>query len=153
VGKLGTFTAAQVLTAAELNTGAGAAASYSPTYANLTIGNGVVTAKYNNFGRTYFFKWRLTLGTTSAVGSGPIISLPQVMADSIEAYSFIGVAIDGATGYYPLKCIPSTSASVGLNVFNASATYTTETGMTSTIPVALGNADAIILCGTYEGTS
>jgi hypothetical protein len=60
-----------VLTAADLagitNGAAGAWASYTPTWTNLTVGNGTVVAAYKQIGKTAFFRIAITFGTTTTV--------------------------------------------------------------------------------------
>ena len=51
-------------------------ASYTPTYTNLTVGNGTVTSRYGQSGKFVFFYWRLVLGSTSSIGGAPKITVP-----------------------------------------------------------------------------
>jgi hypothetical protein len=50
--------------------------SYTPTFTNLTVGNGSVTAEYQRVGNLVFVYVSLTLGSTSSVGNAPFFSLP-----------------------------------------------------------------------------
>jgi hypothetical protein len=61
----GTFASGQVLTAAELNA-AGAWTSFTPSWVNLTPGNGVVSAAYSQFNKILFVRVKLTWGTTTS---------------------------------------------------------------------------------------
>lgn len=51
-------------------------AAWTPTYTNLTVGNGTVTSRYGQSGKFVFFYWRLVLGSTSSIGSAPKITVP-----------------------------------------------------------------------------
>lgn len=55
-------------------------ASWSPTLTNLTIGNGSQTARYMQIGDTVFWYFQFVLGSTSAVGTDPQISIPVAAA-------------------------------------------------------------------------
>lgn len=54
----------------------GAWTTYTPTYTNLTIGNGTVTARYCQIGKVVVVFWSLTWGSTTSTGSYPFVSLP-----------------------------------------------------------------------------
>jgi hypothetical protein len=54
--------------------------TWSPTLSNLTQGNGTIEAKYIQIGKTVYFRFTFILGTTSAVGSIPTITLPVTSA-------------------------------------------------------------------------
>lgn len=69
-----------------LVTGAGtswAMQTWSPTLANLTVGNGATTAEYTQIGKRVFFRFFFLLGSTSAVGSNPTLTLPVTAASLI----------------------------------------------------------------------
>jgi len=54
--------------------------TYVPTLTNLTKGNGTITAAYRRrWGNTADVRFKFTLGTTSAVGTAPEVSLPTGM--------------------------------------------------------------------------
>lgn len=64
-----------------INTIAGAWATWTPTWTNLTVGaGGAVTARYLKIGKTAFYRVKFTYGTGSTVGSGPRFSLPFTLA-------------------------------------------------------------------------
>lgn len=50
--------------------------AWTPTLTNLTLGNGVMAASYSQSNKTVDFRFKFTLGTTSAVGTGPSFTLP-----------------------------------------------------------------------------
>lgn len=51
-------------------------ASWSPTWANFTVGNATTDYKYIQIGKTVFFRVQVTLGSTSVMGSNPTFTLP-----------------------------------------------------------------------------
>lgn len=149
--KLGTFVDGGVPVAADLNAGAAAWGTWSPTYTNLTVGNGSVTAKYGYYGRVPFAKWSFTMGTTSAIGSAPTVSLPVNFSNSIET----GICryTDTGTANYPGSVLPATSSTVGLYAWLASGTYVSATALSSTIPFTWGSTDVLTFTIFYEATS
>lgn len=65
--------------------------SWTPTWTNITIGNGTVTAKYKQIGKTVFARVSVTGGSTSSGNGGAVqqISLP-VPAASQTVYAPLG---------------------------------------------------------------
>lgn len=63
--------------------------TWSPSYANLTIGNGTVVSIYSQIGKTVNMYFKFTLGSTSAVGTAPTITLPvTAVATSFTDHGF-----------------------------------------------------------------
>lgn len=50
--------------------------SWTPTYTNLTIGNGTVVSTYLQVGKLVHFYWRFTVGSTSSSAVNMRVSLP-----------------------------------------------------------------------------
>lgn len=50
--------------------------SWTPTWTNLTIGNGVVSAKYRQVGKTVDYRVKVTFGSTTALTGTPTFTLP-----------------------------------------------------------------------------
>ena len=50
--------------------------AWTPTYTNITVGNGTVSARYVQIGPFVMLDWYLTFGSTSSMGTGPKVSLP-----------------------------------------------------------------------------
>jgi hypothetical protein len=49
---------------------------WTPTWTNVTVGNGTLTAKYSRMGTTAFVDLAFQLGSTSAITGNPVFSLP-----------------------------------------------------------------------------
>jgi len=62
-------------------------ASYTPTYTNLSIGNGTVTARYGQSGKFVSVSWRLVFGSTTSITGQPSITLPVTAANLASAGS------------------------------------------------------------------
>lgn len=72
--------------------GSGAAndwAAWTPTWANLTVGNATQTARYVQSGKTVFFSLKLVLGSTSSVGTGPTFTWPVTAASTASAQASV----------------------------------------------------------------
>lgn len=106
----------------------GAWTPYTPTLSNLTLGNGSMSAAYLLVGKDLRVRFRLTLGSTSAVGTNAGFSLPvpivstQVLAGSIS---------DASTNVYDGSAICSGSTATFLSsvgVLTASSPFVWTTG-------------------------
>jgi hypothetical protein len=151
----GTFTSA-VLTAAELNTAGGAWTTYTPTYTNFTLGNGTVNwAKYEQVGRTVTVKFKVTLGSTSVMGSAPTISLPATAVDTSGAVG-TGLCFDASAGnIWPTTAVMISTSTVGTYVGLASGTFLAYSVVSNTQPfgVAWTTSDYWLMQFTYEAAA
>lgn len=155
MAKLGTFVAAQILTAAELNAGVAAGTTWTPTYANITVGNGTAIAKYGFVGRLVVCRWQLTLGSTSAVTAGATVGLPVTAADSVALTNGVCTFFDtSATATY-IGFTSSSALAVAFNAIDASGTYAKLAAISSTVPfgAAFATGDVIGFTLVYEATS
>lgn len=135
----------------------GAWETWSPTYSNLTIGNGIVTAKFKRIGKTVHFRFLFQLGTTSSVGTTPTISLPFTAASGYSAGAIaenanIGVSkfLDSGNANFFGYTYMSTNTTFSPQGVGTSATYATAAGLNASIPFTWGTGDAMFITGTYE---
>jgi hypothetical protein len=133
--------------------------SWTPSYANLTIGNGTVKAFFKRIGKTVHFRWVFQLGSTSVVGSGPTITLPiPAIADSYDAGAVqesanIGhckLLDSGTANYFANLALTTTGTVFSPQVIGSAGTYTNVAGISATVPFTWGTGDAMFCVGTYE---
>lgn len=123
--------------------------SFTPTYTNLTLGNGTVTARYGLHGNIVFVYTKIVLGTTSSVGSYPTISLP--FAPTTSGGPFTCALTDaGSTVYLGTVYLTPGQASVGPQTNNAASTTLQMAVLNATTPFTWGNGDIIEYFLTYE---
>jgi hypothetical protein len=152
---LGTFTAGQVLTAAELNA-IGTWTAYTPVWtgagSNPAIGNGVIEGRYVEINNLVVVKVRIGMGSTTTYGSGRYdVSLPVNYANSTAFNTVFGSA------YFNDSSLAT--AVIGVTVAGASAstvTFRISAGgfgdVTPTSPFTFANGDAINLLAVYEAS-
>lgn len=134
----------------------GAWSSWTPTWTNLTVGNGVETGAYKQVGKTVFFRYKLVFGTTTAITGGDPRVTPPVTVNT--AYSRVTTGFghslyyDAAPNYFPGYCGVAQTDQTKIQpwIYNVSGTYSTVSGYTATVPVAFGTGDEIHFNGTYE---
>lgn len=130
--------------------------SWTPTWSANTVGNGTVSAKYIQIGKTVFFRIEFTLGSTSAIGSNSTFTLPVTMVSLAGATgngNILGNAIyfDASASSSMVGCVGWSSTTVALpKSFNVSGANQTLAGVTSTQPFTWATGDQMLLQGFYE---
>ena len=148
---LGNFTAA-VLTAAELNA-IGTWTTWTPTWANLTVGDGTVVARYSQINKVIHMRVVVVFGSTTSISGSVTFALP-VTASSTASTTGHGVAQFGDAGSSQYLGVVrlATTTTAQLVVPNTSGTYPTFAGLSSTVPFTWANTDTIDVTLTYEAS-
>lgn len=126
--------------------------SWTPTFGNVTIGNGTVTGRYVQVGKIVIYYAEFALGSTSAITGDITLTLPVTRA-SARGGIFTAQAVDnGGQGIYSFETVPNTAL---LNVILlraelSSGTYGRPTAASSTVPFTWGNTDGFWSNGLYE---
>ena len=125
--------------------------SYTPTFANTTLGSGTVTGKYIQIGRTVHFWAKFTLGAGSAMGTSPTVTLP-VTSTTLDNTHFLGLVdiLDANVGHYLGFAYWNTTSTAGVFSMNSAGTYGIASGVTATIPMTWTSTDSLTFRGTYE---
>lgn len=118
--------------------------SYSPTDANITVGNGSQSAFWKKVGRTIHFTWSLTLGSSSSIGTAAAVGLPEAAAGVRHAVAaryndtgtreWVGAARIASSG----------STAVLLHTESGNAGV-----VSATAPHTWAATDEIVVTGTY----
>jgi hypothetical protein len=129
--------------------------SYAPTLTNASIGNGTITTRYIQHGKTIFYRGTLIWGSTSSISGTITLSLPITMSSAITLSGVepIGFATlyDAAIAQYPALIYGLTSTTMGFQPFNATGTYaTTSQPANATVPFAWNTSDGIEWNVTYQ---
>lgn len=131
--------------------------SYTPSWTNLTAGNGTVACAYVKVGRLVQVRIKFTLGSTSSVGTIPELSLPASFASAYTNITPVGkcVLYDlSADGVFYGMIIPSTGLSTArVFVDNVAGTYAIPGLVTSTAPFTWATGDRIEAMFRYEAAS
>lgn len=125
---------------------------YTPTFANTTLGNGTVSGKFTINGKTLKFRAQFTLGSTSAIGTAPTVTFP-VTSPSFTVNSPLGTVVvqDTGTAQYMGLLLWATTTTAILVVGVASGSYTSVSGLTTAIPIAVPAAtDILMVEGAFE---
>ena len=157
-----TFTTSELVTAAKMNanvrdnwqatwpTATEAWQAWSPSYANLTVGNGTVVARYIQVGDLVTAAWLFTMGSTSSVGTGPTVSLPVTATSSYTAtYMTLGTAeyVNAWVAAYLGLADNASTTTVALQSIGASGIWA---AVSATVPFTFATSDALSFQISYE---
>ena len=153
---LGTFTAGQILTAAELNA-IGTFTSFTPSWTGITPGTGASnTGQYSIVNKIMFLRTKYVLGTGGSVSGTPTLTIPasQTLAGSptqLWPTSMSGAAIDAGVQSYALAVLQASTTTLQVYTQTASGTYLTyTTAVSATVPFTFGVNDYIELSGWVQ---
>jgi len=132
---------------------------YTPSYANLTIGNGTVVARYTQVGTTVHVSFSLTLGSTSAVGTAPSTTMPVAEAAGyITNRHVLGGSWSRAAGSNHIGFVKYTgSQTVQPYIYQSKAAadphFQLDQGLSATSPATWTTGDILTMDSTYEAAS
>lgn len=130
--------------------------NWTPTWTNLTIGNGTQVFKFYMIGGLVFFRGYLTFGSTSSMGTGPYFTFPVTALDTnkgtasgnseigIVHFEDNGVGSSGGTLFF------ASTTTCTLVILNSAGTYIGHSTVTSTAPHSWNTGDEFRLQGFYE---
>lgn len=156
-GDIGTADiAAGAITQAKLNTATGELGgvwqSYTPTLANITLGNGTVTGTYSQIGKTVTVTIKFVMGSTTVMGTNPTLSIPVTANAKYATSHMVGTLYmeDLATAaYFGFVELNNTSAVTPRSAF-ISGTKLADAGFSATTPFTWGTGDYFTMTVTYE---
>jgi hypothetical protein len=124
--------------------------TWTPSWTNLTVGNGTVVARYQQIGKTVNYYLQFAMGSTSAVTGRIIWTLPVTPNQSFAGGLGTAVIVDSGVGGFPGFLGGWSATQSYLSVTNTSGTYGTETNTSATVPMTWAANDFFFLNATYE---
>jgi hypothetical protein len=123
--------------------------SYTPTWTNLTVGNATQEFYYMQIGKLVVLRGRITLGSTSSVGTNPRFTTPTThFASSWVDGDAKLVDASGSTYLAAIDFFSSTTMRVGS--WSVSGANVIRAQITSTAPFTWASTDAIEVVAFYE---
>jgi hypothetical protein len=123
--------------------------TYTPTYSNITVGNGTVVSRYRQMGKTVEVFFKLTFGSTTSVSQFSIISLPVNSAYTEFSTGEVTFRDVGTQDYYGRFWV-NTSGNGYFTAIQTNTTYAQWTPSSNTVPFTFGTNDQIIAIFSYE---
>jgi hypothetical protein len=121
--------------------------TWSPSTTGITTGNGTMTSRYVQIGKTVIAQFKFVLGTTSAITGGVEVTLPVTAANT--NYTATGMLIDGGASYYATNIVPLSTTRLWILASFASP-YVFGLNLNSTTPYTWASTDSIQFSVTYE---
>jgi hypothetical protein len=122
--------------------------TFTPTFTNLTVGNGVVFGTYRKIGKQVFITFGFICGSTTSVGTLSGISGFPFTTGTIGAGRFFaanGTAFKSGVGWYGAYSAIFNAATSGAGP----AASATDIGMSATSPFTWAANDSLTLTATY----
>jgi hypothetical protein len=124
----------------------GAWTGYTPTFSNLTIGNGTTAFTFLEIGKTIHVRGRISFGSTTSVSGLIAVSLPKAAVSS----NFVANVTARAGGADYALYAASTTTTLSLSAIGTAGTYANRVNTSATVPGTWTNADNITFSATYE---
>jgi hypothetical protein len=129
--------------------GSGAWITWSPTINNVTIGNGTITARYQQTANVVFFSLRVVFGSTTTIAGSPNFLMP-IAANSQAAFQTY-ILDTGVAAYVGSGVIPNANlTTMFLDLIDTSSSRALLTAFSSTSPFTWGTGDSFSVSGSYE---
>lgn len=125
--------------------------AFTPTWTNLTVGNGTVTARYIALGRFTYASIKFVFGSTSSITGSVSFTLPNTANTSFIG-QYIGQTrfLDASFGYFS-GTVQQSSGSLGeVLVTRTDATYATDSLLAATIPMTWVSTDTMWINLIYQ---
>ena len=125
--------------------------TWTPSYTNLTVGNGTVVSRYRQVGKMVDVFFMFTLGSTSTIGSDPRFTLPvnfnQYSNPGLHFYtgSFFDSGVRVWGGGIELR-----DTAAYFQYWNTSLAYIAPEGVTATVPFTWTTNDKLTVQFSYE---
>jgi len=121
--------------------------AYTPTWTNVTVGNGTVLARYGEIGKWVQASITLTLGSTSSVGSGGVyLSLPVTLATGATVTN----SVLGSCGFQDSSAGAWRAGAAFRNGSNARLIMADGTNLSATAPWTWATGDLISVLLAFE---
>jgi hypothetical protein len=133
----------------DLTTLGGAWTSWTPSYANLTVGNGSVVAVYSQIGKTVVGSYQFNLGSTSSIGTTPTISAPVPVRFGGLVAGHCRFIDAGTQVYYGLVVLDGPATFYPMSV-NVAGTYPTQATLSAAVPHTWAATDVLSFYFMYE---
>jgi len=129
----------------------GVAQSWTPTFTNLTVGNGTLDCSYSVMGKTVYAQVHLTLGSTSSISGTVSFTIPtgSISGSLLQP---LGIAILGDTGVaqYSGAAYYQSSTAVLVRYFTVNASSKViQSAISSTAPFTWAEGDRFTCNFTY----
>jgi hypothetical protein len=116
--------------------------AYTPTFTNLTVGNGTLAARYLQVGKNVLVYFKFVMGSTSVMGTNPFFTLPVTAENVVQAVMGNFYIQDSGVAEYTGTLLWRSNTLVDLRILGVNATYLGGPNQFSaTVPFTWGTND------------
>jgi hypothetical protein len=149
VGTNGQVLTADSTAATGLKWSSGAWTTWTPTLGNVVIGNGTITARYQQISKVIFFSVKVVFGSTTTISNSPSITLPVTAAS--QAYFIANVTDSGVASYTANAIIPSADFTrIYMDLIDTTSSRAAAAVFSATSPFTWATGDNFTVSGSYE---
>ena len=149
VGTNGQVLTADSTEATGLKWSSGAWTTWTPTLGNVVIGNGTITARYQQISKVVFFSVKVVFGSTTTISNSPSITLPVTAAS--QAYFIANVSDAGVASYTANAILPSADFTrIYMDLIDTTSSRAAAAVFSATSPFTWGTGDNFTVSGSYE---
>lgn len=130
---------------------------FTPTFESLTVGNGTLTARYTQVGKTAHWYLKLIFGSTTSIsGAVKVTGLPIAPA-SVDASTaaIVQALYSDASGnkfWGTSHAANNNTTRIWLSPMTVSGSYLrSDVDLSSTVPFTWTSTDILYVTATYEG--
>ena len=125
--------------------------TFTPSFVNLTIGNGVAIGLYTIEGKVLKGNVSITFGTTTTMAFNPLLVAPVAFHPSLITYTTIGAVglIDAGISLYMGEAIINLPNYISMRVISASGAYAVWTYVSNLVPFTWANGDIMTIEFSY----
>jgi hypothetical protein len=144
------FVSGDVLTAAELN-GIGEKTAYTPTFTNLTLGNGTLTANYFRVQNVVTATVVVEFGSTTSISGDVNVTLPIARAAAQGLQLSTANLVDtGVANFLGTALFGATLSSIIVRNYAVSGINVVMQNLSATVPHTWGTGDILKFSAQYE---
>ena len=130
---------------------AGAYTTFTPSWINLTVGNGTNTGRYLRIGNFVHVEQKLTFGSTTTIAGGTFCGFPiAANTTNNELYSGNLILIDNGVQNYFGEILMVDTSNFLLKPYLVSGTRVVQSDLSSTAPFTWAAGDIIGINYVYE---
>lgn len=124
--------------------------TWTPTYVNITVGNGAVVSRFVQIGNLVIAQFQFTLGSTSTIGSSPDITAPVSMVSTTDRIPLGSVTFVDFGGPVKEGVITDVGGKFRISVLKADSTYLGLADISATVPFTWTTSDRLAFTVTFE---
>jgi hypothetical protein len=125
--------------------------NFTPTFTNLTVGNGTLNFTYSQLGKTINVRGYLTFGSTTSITGTVSFTLPMNTATTVGGPILGSARLNdsGTATYIGFVSVASGSTAV-VTTANVAGTYPTMANISATVPHTWATSDSLLVNFTYQ---